>query len=186
MVSVTRDMDMDVADVVMDAACESKSEKVAGTGDADVVVKGIKLMRFTTPEWGVVNSSKYPPNANYYMNGPAGMQNMSVAQQGAPVFISKPHFLDCGPGAVREVTGLAPDRAKHDTFLDVEPSTGITMQEHKRIQINVEVQRIPLLTLKSSDAARVAAGMRKLRAALDKVKGAEGGGGGSKSKRQRA
>ena len=126
------------------------NREVAGTGDADVIVKGIKLKRFTTPEWGVVNSSKYPPNANYYMNGPAGMQNMSVAQQGAPVFISKPHFLDCGLGAKREVTGLAPDRARHDTFLDVEPSTGITMQEHKRIQINVEVQRIPLLTLKSA------------------------------------
>ena len=129
------------------------NREVAGTGDADVVVKGIKLKRFTTPEWGVGNSSEYPPNANYYMLGPAGMQNMSVAQQGAPVFISKPHFLDCGPGAVREVTGLSPDRKRHDTFLDVEPSTGITMQEHKRIQINLQIRRVNLTAATAKEDA---------------------------------
>ena len=39
----------------------------------------------------------------------------------APVFISKPHFLDCSPIVLEAVDNLHPDRALHDSFLDVEP-----------------------------------------------------------------
>ena len=42
----------------------------------------------------------------------------------APVFASKPHFLDADPAFLHNVTGLSPDRAKHDSYLDVEPVGG--------------------------------------------------------------
>ena len=40
----------------------------------------------------------------------------------ALVFASKPHFLDAA--FLSNVTGLSPDREKHDSYLDVEPVGG--------------------------------------------------------------
>ena len=42
----------------------------------------------------------------------------------ALVFASKPHFLDADPAFLSNVTGLSPDREKHDSYLDVEPVGG--------------------------------------------------------------
>ena len=41
---------------------------------------------------------------------------------GAPIFISKPHYLDVDPEVATNITGLrGPDRQLDDTFLDIEP-----------------------------------------------------------------
>ena len=40
------------------------------------------------------------------------------------MFASKPHFLDADPAFLSNVTGLSPDREKHDSYLDVEPVGG--------------------------------------------------------------
>ena len=42
----------------------------------------------------------------------------------APVFASKPHFLDADSAFLNNVTGLSPNREKHDSYLDVEPVGG--------------------------------------------------------------
>ena len=48
-----------------------------------------------------------------------------VTHVDAPVFASKPHFLDADPGFLSNVTGLSPNREKHDSFLDAEPVSGV-------------------------------------------------------------
>ena len=48
----------------------------------------------------------------------------AVFVQNAPIFASKPHFLDADPGYRDNVTGLVPDRSIHDSNLDIEPITG--------------------------------------------------------------
>lgn len=45
-----------------------------------------------------------------------------------PVFISKPHCLDCDPEYLKNVTGFHPDREKHETFTAIEPVSTILMQ----------------------------------------------------------
>ena len=40
------------------------------------------------------------------------------------MFASKPHFLDADPAFLNNVTGLSPNREKHDSYLDVEPVGG--------------------------------------------------------------
>ena len=40
------------------------------------------------------------------------------------MFASKPHFLDADPAFLSNVTGLSPDRERHDSYLDVEPVGG--------------------------------------------------------------
>ena len=51
------------------------------------------------------------------MGGPRGVQNGSTVQQGAPIYITCPHFWDTGTEAADRVVGLTPDQAKHQTFL---------------------------------------------------------------------
>ena len=41
--------------------------------------------------------------------------------QDAPVFASKPHFLDADPDYLKNVTGLHPNRSIHDSYLVIEP-----------------------------------------------------------------
>lgn len=77
-----------------------------------------------------------PSNAEYYQFGPCGLGNMTSVL-GAPVFASKPHFLNSSETLVNAIDGLKPDVELHDTYIDVEPWTGSTIRAHKRLQLSV-------------------------------------------------
>ena len=56
---------------------------------------------------------------------------------GAPIFMSQPHFLNADKSLVDAVTGMAPDKARHDTYLNIDPITGFISDAAKRFQINI-------------------------------------------------
>lgn len=58
---------------------------------------------------------------------------------GAPVFISKPHFLDADPYYASRVAGMQPNRSLHDENLMIEPMSGVAMQVVQRGQLNLYV-----------------------------------------------
>jgi len=89
--------------------------------------------------WFVENISDYASGPGYYDDGPPGMFNMSMAEQGTPLFVSKPHFLDADPYYISMVDGLSPNRTLHDNDLYIEPNTGIMMGVLNRGQVNVVV-----------------------------------------------
>ena len=61
----------------------------------------------------------------FFANGPDGVLNLTaVYPENLPFFISKPHFLDADPGYRENVSGMHPNRSKHDSFLDIDPLTG--------------------------------------------------------------
>ena len=47
---------------------------------------------------------------------------------GVPIIMSTPHFLDADESLWQAIDGVQPDREKHITFLNIEPTTG----EHLR------------------------------------------------------
>ena len=86
-------------------------------------VHGLNLLQFGLPKDELVSSMQDP---GFYANGPDGVLNLTaVSPEHLPFFASKPHFLDADPGYRENVSGMHPDRSKHDSFLDVEPLTGI-------------------------------------------------------------
>ena len=91
----------------------------------------IKLYRYKFSE------ELFEPAPEYYMdtNGLAYM----YPKYGIPVYLSKPHFLGADPSVSGAVSGMNPDSAKHDTYIDVEPITGITMNARARLQVNFKV-----------------------------------------------
>jgi len=97
----------------------------------------IKLRRYGLNQKDLSNSSSLPEQEQYYQFGPMGLENMTAAVAGAlGVFASFPHFLYGDTRLAAAVSGMEPDARVHDTFLDVEPNTGLLCRAAKRLQLN--------------------------------------------------
>ena len=90
---------------------------------AEYAISGIDLLKFVIPPAAFGNTTTAPrEGAAYYGGGPSGLVNQTSCSQGAPVFVSKPRFLDGDPVLRANVTGIPePVRAQHDTWMGVEP-----------------------------------------------------------------
>eukprot|EP01114_Cavostelium_apophysatum_P019551 TRINITY_DN6337_c0_g1_i1.p1 TRINITY_DN6337_c0_g1~~TRINITY_DN6337_c0_g1_i1.p1 ORF type:complete len:506 (+),score=96.29 TRINITY_DN6337_c0_g1_i1:35-1552(+) len=111
----------------------------------EIEVEQIRLLRFGIGNDTMKNMTYVPANAAYYAYAPNGVINITSASSSAPVFLSKPHFLDADPCYREAVVGMAPNRTLHDINIDVEPITGKTMSAQKRLQVNVKVDPVVLL-----------------------------------------
>lgn len=60
----------------------------------------------------------YCPNGNC---GPSGTLNISSCKFGAPAFVSMPHFYLADPSYTKDITGMSPDKKKHELFIVLEP-----------------------------------------------------------------
>lgn len=70
----------------------------------------------------------------------ASMINVAPCRKGAPVVMSTPHFYQGDPNDSLPL-GLNPVEHEHETYLDVEPNTGVTFRAAKRIQANIPLHR---------------------------------------------
>lgn len=81
-----------------------------------------------------------PDNARYFSFGPSGLLNMSKLSGGVELFASKPHFLDGHPWLQAQFNGaLHPDSSRHETYLDIEPLTGLPFRLAERLQISLKL-----------------------------------------------
>lgn len=86
-----------------------------------------------------LDSDTLEPDPNYYTDI-EGIANM-LKKHEAPVYLSKPHFLDGDKFLLETVDGLNPHRSDHDMYVEVEPITGLTMNARLRIQANLKVRQ---------------------------------------------
>ncbi len=101
----------------------------------DVTKKDIDMLRFTFVE------ETWEPNDNYDMDT-EGLINL-LAVRGSPVMLSKPHFLDADDDLRDDIKGIdSPAKKNDEFFIDVEPTTGLVMNAHQRIQVNIEVDTL--------------------------------------------
>lgn len=117
------------------------------TYEKDIEVKGITVHRFIPPPYLFGSVEQNPnnigfcyPDRSYCLK--AGVLRMSACQKGAPVIASQPHFYQGDESYINAVVGLNPNKENHETYLDVEPNTGVVMSAGKRIQLNVGVQNV--------------------------------------------
>ena len=68
------------------------------------------------------------------LSGPEGR----AGRAGPPVFLSNAHFCHVDPAVADTVVGLNCSMSQHVTFLDVEPTSGITMRAAKRLMMSTE------------------------------------------------
>ena len=108
---------------------------------------GIDTLRYGLSAEFLLNTSSYPPNARWYQSCARGLfyvGNSSIMPD-VPAYASKPHFLDGDPALLLNVSGLSPVRDLHDLFVDIEPTTGVTVAVHNRVQINFKLQRAEIV-----------------------------------------
>ncbi|XP_078415707.1 lysosome membrane protein 2-like isoform X2 [Cetorhinus maximus] len=109
--------------------------------EKELEVQGISAYRFVLPKEAFEND--HPSNRGCCPGGicpMSGILNISICRQGAPVFVSTPHFYNGDPRLVSAIGGMKPDMETHQTFLDIEPMTGIPVRAAKRMQVNIHVE----------------------------------------------
>ncbi|XP_071321900.1 lysosome membrane protein 2-like isoform X2 [Trachinotus anak] len=114
--------------------------------EKDVEVNGIPAYRFTPPRSVLASKEENPDNAGFCVTPEeclgTGLLKVSPCRKGAPVVASFPHFYladDMYPAAIG---GMSPRREHHQTFLDLNPTTGVIVRANKRAQINVLLNRV--------------------------------------------
>lgn len=118
--------------------------------EQEVTLKDIKLYRVTVPDNVFKSGDVYPPNKGFCVTPgclPSGLLNISLCQpMNPPVVASPPHFYQSDKSLLEKVHGLKPEKSKHETFLEIEPITGVVMRGAQRVQINIALESVDVLT----------------------------------------
>jgi len=110
-----------------------------------VTFKSIDMLHFTLPDIYLGNAAAYPFNGDFYMLGYTGMANLTATGK-TDFYVSKPHFMDADVALVNSMTGVTTGtKAQHDTYLNVEPISGATMQAAKRLQLSIRITPVNVM-----------------------------------------
>ncbi|CAB1321692.1 unnamed protein product [Coregonus sp. 'balchen'] len=99
----------------------------------DVEVKGIPAYRFAPPHDVLQSPEENPTNAGFCV--PAGdclgtgVLKVSVCREDDKY--------------INAVEGLSPNKEEHETYLDLNPTTGVPIRACKRAQLNIILNRVP-------------------------------------------
>ena len=105
-------------------------------------LRGIRVFRYELDKSTFLSAFTYPENARWGSWNPDGLLFLGALKRPiAPVFASKPHFLDGDPVLREKVSGLKPNRAIHETVTHIEPLTGAAVQANARVQVNIQVNQ---------------------------------------------
>lgn len=72
---------------------------------------------------------------------PDGIFDASKCNNGIPLLISYPHFMECDSSLLSHFEGIKPDRNKHETFADIHPRMAFPIGGASRMQINMKVTK---------------------------------------------
>ena len=83
-----------------------------------------------------------------FQNVPDGMLNVTSCKSGLPTFVSYPHFYKADPyyGNQFEKGMFRPDKSKHESYLTLEPVSGVLLDAKVRMQVNSLVSPVNIST----------------------------------------
>jgi hypothetical protein len=99
---------------------------------------GVNLKRYGVRRQDMWNVTLNPSNAAYWAFGWSGVENLTVCQH-LPAFVSFPHFLYADPRFADNLVGVHAVQNLHDSYVDIEPQTGMLARAMKRIQVNYQL-----------------------------------------------
>lgn len=114
--------------------------------EKDVEVKGIPAYRFTPPR-SVLASVEENPDNEGFCSPPgkclgSGVLQVAVCKKDVPVVVSFPHFYLGDAEYYGAIEGLSPVREHHQTYVDLNPTTGIMVRASKRAQFNIILEKM--------------------------------------------
>lgn len=87
-------------------------------------VEGLTGNKYIGNKYMLDNGQSVPSRQCYCPNGncgPSGALNISSCKFGAPAFVSMPHFYLADPSYTKDISGMSPDKNKHELFIVLEP-----------------------------------------------------------------
>uniref|UniRef100_A0A3Q4AF40 Scavenger receptor class B, member 2a n=1 Tax=Mola mola TaxID=94237 RepID=A0A3Q4AF40_MOLML len=110
--------------------------------EKEVQVKGIPAYRFTPPRSVFASKEENPANKGFCVTPKeclgTGLLKVSPCRKGKPCFakhLAEDKYVDA-------IKGMSPQREHHQTFLDLNPTTGVIVRANKRAQVNILISRI--------------------------------------------
>lgn len=91
--------------------------------DQAKLVEGVRGRQFVGDETMFDNGQTVAEQACFCEGEcqPPGVRNLTRCRQGAPVFVSFPHFYKADPSYTAAVDGLAPNKSLHEFRITLEP-----------------------------------------------------------------
>jgi len=136
--------------------------------EKDVEHLGLNSYRFIPPSNAMGShddpdpDARNPANSCYCMKDEgfscfkSGVLNMEPCKRtpdypkGAPIALSYPHFYQADPSFLSSVSGLNPDKEKHQFYVDVAPDFGFPLAIRPRFQLNAIIRRDPDVDIMSN------------------------------------
>ncbi|XP_066601238.1 protein croquemort-like isoform X2 [Prorops nasuta] len=119
--------------------CTNVDLELEGT----TVFQGLTGNRYISRE-SMLDNGTYVKSRECYCKDidclPSGVMNISQCKFNAPAFVSLPHFYLADSSYRDAISGMNPSKEKHETYLTVEPITGIPMEVKAQLQLNILVQ----------------------------------------------
>lgn len=114
--------------------------------EKEVSVRGIPAYRFTPPRDVLANATNNPDNEGFCLDKnnclDDGVLHVGVCRKGAPVVVSFPHFYLGAQKYIDAIEGISPVHEEHQTYLDLNPTTGLPVRASKKAQINIKLDRV--------------------------------------------
>lgn len=107
--------------------------------EKDVEYYGIRTRRFVPPKSLLESAAINEENRCFCMPNclKSGAINLNQCKSGKPIIASTPHFYNGDQEYVDAVVGLSPKKEFHETFVDIEPMTGLPLNGANRLQFNI-------------------------------------------------
>ncbi|XP_047356579.1 protein croquemort isoform X1 [Vespa velutina] len=120
------------------------------TYDNESLYQGLEGSKFISSITTLDNGDNVKSRKCYCKNKPcepSGVLDVSRCKYGAPAFISLPHFYLADNSYGKAVKGLEPSKEKHETFVIIEPKTGVPLQVKAQLQLNLMVESIQQMSI---------------------------------------
>lgn len=114
---------------------------IYATYEKDVQHGPLTLYRYVLPDELLANSDENQCYCPEEFTCRAGMMNVGPCKEGKPIIMSTPHFYQGDMSDVNLLDGLEPIKEEHQTYLDLEPNTGVVFRAAKRLQVNMPLRR---------------------------------------------
>ncbi|KAK9754137.1 CD36 family [Popillia japonica] len=134
-----------------------KSETRKGRRSTTSTIKmnsgGIPVDVYTPADYMYQSVEKAPQNkcfcpGNEYCP-PDGVQSIRPCHHDAPLYSSFPHFYNADPSLLEQIDGLNPQKELHESYLKIQPKTGIPLEALVRLQVNLKVSKSPKIRIMS-------------------------------------
>ncbi|XP_049825734.1 protein croquemort isoform X2 [Aethina tumida] len=106
-----------------------------------IMHNGIKGYRYVAGE--EVFGNDLPENKCYIPDGTtfrSGVRTVQKCKFNAPAYVSYPHFYLADPWYREQIDGMEPNSAEHVFYLSLEPSTGLPLNVHAALQVNIRIR----------------------------------------------